>query len=51
MSILLLSNMLMFAYTATKLYQRQQFIRNGSKGINSCSTMRKKQFAVSFIDY
>ena len=48
MSVLLLSNMLMFAYTAIKLYQRQQFIRSGMKG-TSCSAEKKQQFAVSFI--
>ena len=48
LSLLLLSNMLMFAYTAVKLYQRQQFIKRGNRDNDAYSTMRKKQFVVSF---
>ena len=40
--------MLMFAYTAVKLYQRQQFIKRGNRDNDAYSTMRKKQFVVSF---
>ena len=40
--------MLMFAYTAAKLFQRQQFIRKGNRGNDAYSTMRKKQFVVGY---
>ena len=39
----------MFAYTAVKLYQRQQFIKKGNRGNEAYSTMKKKQFVVSYV--